>query len=204
MQPMRCYDRKVSSSPAADDAVLPAMGELSGRRGRAGAGLRWSTSLVSRRLGMAPRAAMTREQGFDLQQWIADKGFPYTPCVCGNSELEVSEKFYGAIAITAEGNASLGDGIETMPMAAVVCTTSARESSSSISTSSASPRYSGRFHRRRRRGCRPGTAGVLRGDGERVHGAGCQRTDHARSDRRSERARCLPRPTRHTASRHSR
>ena len=42
------------------------------------------------------------------------------------SELEVSEKFYGAIPVTAQGDASFGDEFESMPMAAIVCTTCTR------------------------------------------------------------------------------
>jgi hypothetical protein len=75
---------------------------------------------------MARIPAMTRQQGFDLYQWIEDKGIRYTPCVCGSTELVVSDKFYGAVAIAAESDAGLANEIETLPMAAIVCTSCAR------------------------------------------------------------------------------
>ena len=75
---------------------------------------------------MARISGMTREQGFDLYQWVEDKGILYTPCVCGSTEIVVADKFYGAVAITAGGEAGRGEELETMPMAAIVCTTCGR------------------------------------------------------------------------------
>jgi hypothetical protein len=75
---------------------------------------------------MTLRPAMTRQQGFDLQQWIEDKRINYTPCVCGSTEIVVSEKFYGPVAITADGDAPAGESFEAMPLAAIACTACAR------------------------------------------------------------------------------